>query len=339
MSDAAAGHTGSQRRPGVVGAHSLDHYSLTVPDIAEAVTFYERFGLEARPRGDAFDLFTHEGTHRWGRYRPGAAKALDYLSFGIFGDDLQAFRERLKKRGVDVLPAPREAADDTGLWFRDDDGMLVELRPAEKCSPNEKSIVSNVSVGAGIAAMPLRVDAPFVRPRRLSHVLVFTSDVARAVDFYSATVGLGLSDAAGDGIAFMHGVHGSDHHLVAFAKSDARGFHHCSWDVESVNDVGLGAMQMADAGHTRGWGLGRHVLGSNFFHYVRDPWGSYSEYSNDIDYVRGDGSWKASHVTPDNGFYLWGPLPPDDFAYNYESPSASLTRQLVTSEPSPALRG
>ena len=27
------------------------------------------------------------------------------------------------------------------------------------------------------------------------------------------------------------------------------------------------------------------VLGSNYFHYVRDPWGSFAEYSCDIDYI------------------------------------------------------
>lgn len=37
--------------------------------------------------------------------------------------------------------------------------------------------------------------------------------------------------------------------------------------------IGLGAKQMADEVYTRGWGLGRHVLGSNYFHYIRDPWG------------------------------------------------------------------
>ena len=129
----------------------------------------------------------------------------------------------------------------------------------------------------------------------------------------------------------MHGIHGSDHHLVAFAKSDAGGFHHCSWDVASVNDVGLGAMQMANHGHLAGWGLGRHVLGSNYFHYVRDPWGSYSEFSHDIDYVPAGGSWKSSRVSPENGFYLWGPAPPADFALNYESPSANLTREPLMS--------
>jgi catechol 2,3-dioxygenase-like lactoylglutathione lyase family enzyme len=211
--------------------------------------------------------------------------------------------------------------------------MFVEIRGAEKSSPNAKSPVNNVTVGEGVAAMPMRGQAGIVQPRHLSHALVFSSDVPRAVDFYSNALGLELSDAAGDGIAFLHGVHGSDHHLIAFAKSDAPGFHHCSWDVGSFNDVGQGAMQMQDAGHHAGWGLGRHVLGSNYFHYVRDPWGGYCEYSHDIDYVPMNSQWKAGHHAPENGFYLWGPLPPDDFALNYESPSSSLSRDLVNAEP------
>jgi catechol 2,3-dioxygenase len=314
------------------GVHSLDHFSLAVPDLDVAASFYTTFGLEVRTQGDEFGLHAAAGPHRWARVRAGTRKSLDYLSFGAYAADMPMFRERVRKRGIGTS-APPHALDDRGLWLRDDDGILIEIRAAKKVSPDGRSESTTTSSPAGTAAAPLRADAPVVRPRRLSHVLVFTSDVARAVAFYGDVLGLGLSDTAGDIIAFMHGVHGSDHHLVAFAKSDARGFHHCSWDVGSVNDVGLGAMQMADAGYAAGWGLGRHVLGSNYFHYVRDPWGSYSEYSYDIDYVPGDGSWKASHVSPDNGFYLWGPQPPADFALNYESPAADATRDLVASEP------
>ena len=69
-------------------------------------------------------------------------------------------------------------------------------------------------------------------------------------------------------------------------------------------------MQMADKGFTAGWGLGRHVLGSNYFHYVRDPWGSYAEYSSDIDYIPVDHDWKAGDHPPEDSFYVWGPAPP-----------------------------
>jgi catechol 2,3-dioxygenase len=331
MPDSALVST-THRRAGIVGVHSLDHFSLSVPDLAKTQAFYTSFGLDVRNARTGFDLHTTGHKHRWGTFREGARKQLNHLSFGAFADDLPAFRERLERSGVALL-APSPGSDGAGIWFRDFDNALVEIRAAEKSSPNAKATTNNVTVGEGVAAMPLRDASPFIRPRRLSHVLVFTSDVARAVKFYMDALGLGLSDTAGDGIAFLHGLHGSDHHLIAFAKSDASGFHHCSWDVESFNDVGQGAMQMADAGHVAGWGLGRHVLGSNYFHYVRDPWGSYSEYSHDIDYVPMGSTWKAGHHAPENGFYLWGPTPPDDFAFNYESPSNSLTRDLQLSEP------
>ena len=163
----------------------------------------------------------------------------------------------------------------------------------------------------------MRAKAPRVRPRRLSHVLVFTSDIDRAIDFYSTIVGLRLSDRS-DRVAFMHAIHGSDHHILAFAQSDGPGLHHCSWDMRGIDDIGLGAMQMAGKGYTRGWGLGRHVLGSNYFHYVQDPWGSYAEYSCDIDFVPAAQRWQAGHHAPEDSFYLWGPEPPADFAVNRE---------------------
>lgn len=209
-------------------------------------------------------------------------------------------------------------AEGDGLWFHDCDGLLIELREARKSSPNEKSRTHMPVSPPGVRCAPLRDEATEVRPRRLQHVLVFTRDVDRVVEFYARTLGLRLSDQAGD-VAFMHGVHGSDHHLLAFARSDRPGFHHCSWDVSSVHEVGLGAMQMADQGFHAGWGLGRHVLGSNYFHYVRDPWGSYSEYSAAMDYIPCDLDWTARRHKPENGFFLWGPEPPKDFAVNGES--------------------
>ena len=142
-----------------------------------------------------------------------------------------------------------------------------------------------MSIGPGQRGAPFRRDVARVTPRRLAHVLLFTRDVEKAVQFYTRTLGLRLSDRSGDGIAFLHGIYGSDHHMIAFVKSSAPGLHHLSWDVGSVDDIGRAAMHMLDKGFARGWGLGRHVLGSNFFHYVGDPWGSFSEYSAGIDFV------------------------------------------------------
>lgn len=158
-----------------------------------------------------------------------------------------------------------------------------------------------------------------MHPRRLSHVLYFSPDVPRIIDFARDVLGLALSDQSRDIIAFMHSVHGSDHHLVAFAKSDRPGMHHSSWDVGSIDEIGRGSEQMRAGGYTEGWGVGRHVLGSNYFYYVQDPWKSWAEYSFDIDFIPPGANWKAGDFPPEDSLYVWGPGVHPEFITNFES--------------------
>ena len=97
--------------------------------------------------------------------------------------------------------------ESNGIWFRDPDGTFLEIRVAEKSSPNEKAVVSNVSSPPGVQGSIARSKVPFVQPRRLAHILIFTRDVSRSIKFYQDVVGLRLSDRSGDGVAFMHGIH------------------------------------------------------------------------------------------------------------------------------------
>jgi hypothetical protein len=117
----------------------------------------------------------------------------------------------------------------------------------------------------------------------------------------------------------MHGPHASDHHMLAFAKSDGPGLHHSSWDVATFDEVGVGMQQMIDRGYPNGWGVGRHVIGSNYFRYVMDPWGSFAEYSYDIDFIPEDIDWAAADHPPDDSIYVWAPPMPDYFIVNHES--------------------
>jgi catechol 2,3-dioxygenase-like lactoylglutathione lyase family enzyme len=305
------------RRPGELGVHSLDRFSFAVPDLAAAKNFYACFGLDVRERAGALDIHTRGHPHRWGSVIEGPRKKLKFISFGAYEDDLPRFRERLDRLRIERRDPP-PGAESNGLWFCDPDGTLIEIGVAEKTSPDAKSSFDNTAAGPAVRAAPSRCQAHVVRPRRLAHVLVFTRDIPAAVRFYGDVLGLRLSDRSGDMIAFMHGIHGSDHHMIAFVKSEGPGLHHLSWDVASINEIGIGAMQMADKGFSAGWGLGRHVLGSNYFHYVRDPWGSYAEYSSDIDYIPVDHDWKAGDHPPEDSFYVWGPTPPPDFAFNHE---------------------
>lgn len=308
------------RRRNALGVHSLDRYAFSVPDLAPAERFYTAFGLDVRRDGDHLDLHTHGHPHCWGRvHASGARKKLEYLRFGAYPEDVDALAARLRAVGVGE---PHPLAERDGVWTRDPDGTPIQLVAAPKVSPSRKSAsVSTPPVAVGHGAAPSRKTVRPVHPRHLSHVLLFTPDVARQLAFYTELFGLRLSDRSGDIIAFLHGPHASDHHMLAFAKSGAAGLHHSSWDVGTLDEVGLGAELMKAEGFTKGWGVGRHVLGSNYFYYVQDPWGSWAEYSFDIDFVPADIDWAAGDHPPEDSFYIWGPAVPDDFVINREQPA------------------
>jgi len=298
--------------------HSLDHFCLSVPDLEVARSFYTEFGLDVRDAGGTLELYTFGNPHRWGVIRQGGArKKLEYVSFGVFKGELEAFRQKFEALGVEITGTPA-MGEDGGIWFRNLDGMAMQVIEAEKCSPDTKAQFLTQSVGPGECAAVPRSKAPRVHPRRLSHFLIFTSDVMRDIDFYERTLGLKLSDRSADAVAFMHGVHGSDHHLLALAGSAGPGMHHCSWDVGTIQEVGVGGSHMASLGFDKGWGVGQHVLGANYFHYVPDPWGSYAEYSCDIDFIPAGHDWPAGNHPPEDSMFLWGPALPDNFITNFE---------------------
>jgi catechol 2,3-dioxygenase-like lactoylglutathione lyase family enzyme len=299
--------------PGV-GVHSLDHFTLVVPDLAEARKFYTTFGLDVRETDNGLRLRTYGSDHIWADIVAGPRKRLSSFRLGVFERDLPVLAERL----ADVRVSDPDGGSSNGVWFSLPDGLAVEIAVAPKSSPDAKGSFRlqpryNAERGAGP-----RSTVAQVRPRRLAHIAIFASDVPQTMEFLRDRLGLRLSDRSGDNVAFMHGPHGSDHHLIAIARSAGTGLHHCSWDVETISDVGLGAMQMADAGYDRGWGLGRHILGSNYFHYVRDPWGSYSEYSADMDFIPAGMDWPAGDYPDVDARYQWGPAAPADFGRNYE---------------------
>ena len=303
---------------GGLGVHSLDAFVLQVPDLERARKFFTWFGLEVRQRGATLDLRTFGHDQVWGTLIEGASRKLQHLSFGAYAEDLPRFKSRLEDGGIRLVDAPR-GFESNGLWFYGHDNVLTEIKAAAKTSLDHKASTHFTSVAAGQRGTGLgHIEMKQILPKRLSHCLVFTSDVHAAIAYYRNVIGLRLSDHSGGNVAFMHGIHGSDHHLLAFARSSGPGLHHCSWDVGSIDDVGRGALFMAGKGYKRGWGVGRHTIGSNYFHYVQDPSGGFSEYSCDIDYVPKGFLWNSRDFGDEDALALWGPAPPDDFVHNYE---------------------
>jgi catechol 2,3-dioxygenase-like lactoylglutathione lyase family enzyme len=154
-----------------------------------------------------------------------------------------------------------------------------------------------------------------VLPRRLGHSLLFTPQPAAMTDFYTGVLGLAVSDRIHGLVTFLNAGPG-DHHVFGFIASSHPGFHHASFEVPSIDAIALGADRMRGRGRPAGWGLGRHTIGSNFFHYNPDPWGSWIEWFSDIDQI--DDCWVAGEweVPP----HLWGAPPPPAFLANEEPP-------------------
>ena len=98
---------------------------------------------------------------------------------------------------------PPAGFESNGLWFRDHNGVPVEIRVAEKSSPNAKSVFSAPSGPPGVPGTIARSKAPITHPRRLAHILLFTVDVPRATEFYTKVLGLRLSDSSEGNIAFL----------------------------------------------------------------------------------------------------------------------------------------
>ena len=302
---------------------NLQHFALAVPDPEVGRAFYESFGLDGAARGNAMVMRCHGRDQDQVVLLEGPRRRLHHLSFGIAADDVAAIAARLKAADVALLDPPFQDAPG-GLWLRDPDGTLVNLQVAEARPIGQVAPTLFNSPGdfrrIGQRGAPGREMRS--RPRRLGHVLRFTPDVRRMVRFYTELLGMRLSDTvAGDMLAFLRCAGDSDHHVVAFAHSDQPGFHHASFEVGSIDEIVRGAEALVQAGYRAAWGLGRHVVGSNFFYYIRDPWNGLAEYFLDIDFVPGDQDWQVRDWSPEDGFFLWstGGPPPPDFVQNFEA--------------------
>jgi catechol 2,3-dioxygenase-like lactoylglutathione lyase family enzyme len=151
-----------------------------------------------------------------------------------------------------------------------------------------------------------------VQPRKLGHTVLGTTDLAVTRAFFLEGLGFKLSDAIKDVGAFMRC--STDHHNVLVLQAPIGFLHHTSWQVDDVDEVGRGASAMlADHPERHIWGLGRHHAGSNFFWYLKDPAGNFSEYYSDLDCIVDDYLWTPETFDGAQGLFNWGPPPPPSF--------------------------
>lgn len=296
-------------------------YTLEVPSLDEGIRFYTDAGLEASSDGK-IARFRCSGQERDSIVLIGGAAKKRFHHLELRADGLDQIAADVAAAGGAMITAP-QGFEDCGLWVQDPHGLLFHLveRPAdaqpEAAVPFEINAPGRI-VRSRRSAVLRNSEYGQVRPVKLGHVVLFTPDVMASVLFVTQGLGMGLADHVLDLAAFTCALKDSDHHVVAFAKSTDIGFHHASFQVNDPDEVGRGGNALAARAQRGDWGFGRHMIGSNYFHYIQDPWGSWFEYYSDMDHIDDYALWTPSNYAPEDGLSSWAPPVPNDFGQNYE---------------------
>jgi catechol 2,3-dioxygenase-like lactoylglutathione lyase family enzyme len=295
--------------------HRLTSIVLGVPDVAAVAAYYEDFGLT--PTGDG-RFATADGGEQL-RVIPTPRRRLVELSIGADDEaDLERIARNLSRLDRTVERRPDSlAVVDPGTEVRVVVGIAERLDqpPAQPAFTNGPGRAERCNARSA----PLAREGA-VRPRRLGHVVLGSVDVESSQRFFIDGIGFKVSDTV-RGLAFFLRC-SSDHHNLLVQSAPVSFLHHTSWQVDDIDEIGRGATALLEKDPGRHvWGLGRHHIGSNFFWYLRDPAGNFTEYYADMDSIVDDQLWKPG--VWDHGMkslYSWGPpvppsfLAPDDLA-------------------------
>jgi catechol 2,3-dioxygenase-like lactoylglutathione lyase family enzyme len=288
--------------------HNLNSLTVGVPDVEAVRGYYEDFGLTGEDDGW---LSTTDGGRQL-RLLPAPHRQLLRMEIGVDDpDDIGRITGQLRRIDIAVSRVTGDAVTAiepvTGVHVTAAVTRRLVQPPAAEAAYNQPGLIRRPDARA-----PGILREGTVRPRKLGHVVVGSIDQAASQRFFADGFGLRVSDEVRDMAAFMRC--STDHHNVLVQRAPVNFLHHTAWQVEDIDDIGRGAMTMLeDHPERHAWGLGRHFIGSNFFWYLRDPAGTFSEYYSDLDCVIDDALWSPRVWDGAKAFYSWGPPPPPSF--------------------------
>lgn len=288
--------------------HGMAEITLGVPDVSSTQAFYNEFGLTTSAPGV---LATSDGGDQLRLVQRSYRHLVEYTLAADDQDDLSRISAAATAKGHDVT-----THDDGSISLVDPVcGMRarVAVRPrltiAEYESPGMNTPGHTPRINDRAPAIFAQGPA---KPRKLGHVLYATPDLAASMSFLCDVLGFKVSDTSEGIIAFLRC--SEDHHNIGLVNAPMHFFHHSSWMVNDIDEIGQGAQNLLAGDPSRSvWGLGRHFLGSNLFWYFRDPMGNYAEYYTDLDQIPSSADWEARNWAPDKSLFAWGPPPPAEF--------------------------
>ena len=294
--------------------HQLSSVTIGVPNVEETSHYYAEFGLTRR--GTSFS--TADGGEQLHIVESPTRRLIELCIGADDFDDVARVSDQLSRLGVAAIG---DSSSVSAVESHSGARVVVKVLSRLGQPPAAREPIN----GPG-STQRLNDRAPAIlrrepiRPRKLGHVVIGTPDPEASQRFFVEGVGFKVSDQVRGVATFMRC--SSDHHNLLLQPAPVAFLHHTSWQVEDVDEVGRGATTMLEGHPERHvWGLGRHFIGSNFFWYLRDPAGTFSEYYSDMDSITDDQLWTPGMWEPSlRALYAWGPdvppsmLEPDDLA-------------------------
>jgi catechol 2,3-dioxygenase-like lactoylglutathione lyase family enzyme len=287
--------------------HRLTSVCIGVPNVAETAAYYEDFGLD---RLDNDRFATVDGGEQL-RLVQSPRRRLVELGIGVADpDDLDSVAARLTAAGVKFKHTPDAvAAVDPGT------GVRAVLSVADSIDQDPAPAIAQNAPGRPdrltARGEPISREEP-VRPRKLGHVVLGSTDLEASERFFIQGIGFKVSDTIAGAASFLRC--STDHHNLLVQAAPVPFLHHTSWQVDDVDEIGRGATALLSKDPARHvWGLGRHHIGSNFFWYLKDPAGNFSEYYADMDCIVDDQIWSPEVWDDIRALYSWGPPVPSSF--------------------------
>jgi catechol 2,3-dioxygenase-like lactoylglutathione lyase family enzyme len=291
-----------------MGLHRLTSITLGVPDVAASTTFFTDFGLDA---GDDGWFATRDGGDQL-QLVPAANRSLQRLGVGaIDADDLGRIAALVDSVGLGTVV---DSTSDRLLIAEPVTGLPVEITVAAPYAATVEPFDFNRPVGVERYDVP----APSVmaaepsQPSNLTHVVYCTPDQPTTLRFFTDVLGFEISDQVPGIIAFTRC--GEVHHNLAIQGGPVAYPHHIAFEMDEVDDVVRRGQAMVDTDPDRHtWGIGRHAIGSNWFWYLRDPSGTFVEYTADIDRISEQDLYRPKAWQGHEFLYSFGPATPREF--------------------------
>jgi catechol 2,3-dioxygenase-like lactoylglutathione lyase family enzyme len=289
--------------------HGLRSITIGVPNVGDTADYYAEFGL--CPDGDGW-LSTSDGGRQLRIVHAPTRRLTDVRVAADDQDDIDRIAASLTRLGV---PVSRTAGGIAAV--EPVTAMVVGVEIAPRFRPRPAAASTYNAPGrierANHRAPALLADSR-VTPRRLGHAVIGSTDYQTTTQFFVDGLGFKVSDMIKGAGSFLRC--STDHHNMLVTSAPVNFLHHTSWQVDSVDEVGRGAFAMLDGKPERHvWGLGRHYAGSNFFWYLKDPAGNFSEYYSDMDCIVDDQLWTPEDLEGARGLFAWGPPPPPSFVH------------------------